>query len=297
MGKAARNRRRLSEQPKRRSAFARALREGEWLVANATDPIQYHAGLAITRLLPREGRSIIFDPEQAHALRTIDRETVKAVMGDARLPFPVTVLDFGDVPMDSHRVLVGAIGFDEMLVSRDTAERDGDYIVQIVGYFRGTDNWWSLYTGSGMQREHGGGPVAYIDPPPETSGVFVQSGPTAAACGALMVLESANVDLVPTAGPPKGHVAHGRPHYSVSIKQPTRRTMRRNAEPVERDWSHRWEVRGHFKHYGEDTPVGRSNPGRIIETSTHGRCVRIWCPPHVKGPSDKPLIPKVRKLA
>ena len=33
---------------------------------------------------------------------------------------------------------------------------------------------------------------------------------------------------------------------------------------------------------------------RILSEIAYFR--RIWCPPFVKGPADKPLVPKVRKL-
>lgn len=43
------------------------------------------------------------------------------------------------------------------------------------------------------------------------------------------------------------------------------------------DWSHRWSVTGHWRHYKD------------------GR--KIWIGSHVKGPEDKPLIPSVRVYA
>lgn len=45
-----------------------------------------------------------------------------------------------------------------------------------------------------------------------------------------------------------------------------------NPEPVAVPWSHRWEVRGHWR---------RLRSG-----------IRTWVRPHVKGPDDKPLIRK-----
>ena len=44
------------------------------------------------------------------------------------------------------------------------------------------------------------------------------------------------------------------------------------------EWTHRWPVRGHWR----NQPYG---PGRT-------QVRRIWIPPYIKGPTDKPLIVK-----
>lgn len=119
---------------------------------------------------------------------------------------------------------------------------------------------------------------------------------TRQAMRVIYMLESANVDLVETPGPPRGHVAHGVPHYEVAIRQ-SRRSARREPIGDAPEWSHRWETRGHYKHHGEGTPVFRSaerdQPEKVLDLP-RGRCVRVWCPPFVKGPEDKPLVPKRR---
>jgi hypothetical protein len=69
------------------------------------------------------------------------------------------------------------------------------------------------------------------------------------------------------------------------------------------DYSHRFETRGHFRHHFETKPDGTANqvyasclakdPKRLIEVD--GRpCFRFWVPPFVKGPVDKPFVPKLR---
>lgn len=118
------------------------------------------------------------------------------------------------------------------------------------------------------------------------------------AMRSLLLLECANIDLVDVAPAPPAHRAQGRPGYEIVIRQNPRRYISDNEVTV--DWSHRWEVRGHFKHHGPDTPVFRAterrNPSKIIDHPVRGRCVRFWCPPFVKGPENKPLIPKVRRV-
>jgi hypothetical protein len=118
-------------------------------------------------------------------------------------------------------------------------------------------------------------------------------GGTARALRALFLLESVNVRLVEgkPAGP--GHRGNGVPSFEVVIREPTRSEHDPSAQTV--DWSHRWEVRGHFKHFRKG-PVYKANPDRRIEVDGDSY-VRVWCPPYIKGPPDKPLVPKVHVYA
>lgn len=112
---------------------------------------------------------------------------------------------------------------------------------------------------------------------------------------AIAMLESANVDLVKLMDYPSFHVLSGLPLYEVAIRQNTKRyKYPDDHESQARDWSHRWEVRGHFKHFTKG-PVYRANPDRRV-THKGVECVRVWCPPYVKGPTDRPFIPKLRRV-
>ena len=62
------------------------------------------------------------------------------------------------------------------------------------------------------------------------------------------------------------------------------------------DFSYRFEVRGHYKHFSEGTRIAQANVDRMINIPGKGNVVRIWCPPFVKGPSDKPLVIKNRSV-
>jgi hypothetical protein len=114
------------------------------------------------------------------------------------------------------------------------------------------------------------------------------------ALAALDLLKSVNVDLEEAPAAPKGHRAAGVPSFEVVIRQ--NRSMRRAATsgeaPVE--WSHRWEVRGHYKHFSKG-PIFDANPLKRVEHNGV-ECVRVWCPPFVKGPEDKPFVPKARRV-
>jgi hypothetical protein len=115
------------------------------------------------------------------------------------------------------------------------------------------------------------------------------AGGVTKALRALFLLESVNVALREgkPAGP--GHRGNGVPSYEVFIRQPTRSEHDPSAQTV--DWSHRWEVRGHFKHFRKG-PIYEKNADNRVEVGGDSY-VRVWCPPHVKGPPGKPLVPKV----
>lgn len=125
------------------------------------------------------------------------------------------------------------------------------------------------------------------------------------AAAVLLWLESVNVEIVETPMKPKRRkrqIEKGRQiALTVSIKQSKRRSD--SAAGGHRDYSHRFEVRGHYKHHFEEKPNGDLNkvferyankhPDKVLNIQGQ-RCVRFWTPPYVKGPGDKPLVPKVR---
>jgi hypothetical protein len=90
---------------------------------------------------------------------------------------------------------------------------------------------------------------------------------------------------------------------TVRVKQNKRRVS--NPSGGERDYSHRFEVSGHYKHHFEEKPNGEpnkifekyanKNPDKVLNIQGQ-RCVRFWTPPFVKGPEDKPLVPKIRVM-
>jgi hypothetical protein len=113
------------------------------------------------------------------------------------------------------------------------------------------------------------------------------------ALASLELLKSVNVELETRPSAPKAHRAHGVPMSEVVIRQ--RHMNHRSVVSHAVEWSHRWEVRGHYKHFTKG-PIFDANPDRHIEVDGV-ECVRLWCPPFVKGPEDKPLVPKVRRVS
>lgn len=63
------------------------------------------------------------------------------------------------------------------------------------------------------------------------------------------------------------------------------------------EFSHRFEVRGHYKFFPESTRLAQAAPEKLSWVpEREGYFRRVWCPPFVKGPIDKPLVPKTRVL-
>jgi len=114
----------------------------------------------------------------------------------------------------------------------------------------------------------------------------------------------------------------------VRVSRPSRRVQRGASDGMsEREWTHQWDVIGHPMHFAKVGPMTRcivcggktsdevpcvrcNNTGldpekvspctridvKTGELTCPNGCRRIWCPPHTKGPEDKPYIPKSRKL-
>lgn len=125
--------------------------------------------------------------------------------------------------------------------------------------------------------------------------------PAVAAVSALRLLDAVNVSLIdmPLARAARRRAERegAKPALMVDIAS-GRSTGHGGSDTLAHiDWQHRWTVRGHWKHFGEGTPIARRHPSRVLDVPGHGRCVKVWCPPFVKGPADKPLIFKTRTVA
>jgi hypothetical protein len=63
------------------------------------------------------------------------------------------------------------------------------------------------------------------------------------------------------------------------------------------EYSHRFEVRGNFAHHPQGSWLfERSPPEEIRACPRCGQCRRVWRPSHVKGPADRPLAIKIRRV-
>jgi hypothetical protein len=123
------------------------------------------------------------------------------------------------------------------------------------------------------------------------------------ALAALYFLESANVFLAQPQVSRQVRRVSERTETPIAqrvyVRAPTRRSRSDESGP-RREYSHRFEVRGHYRHFGASTrlyrAVARDRPEKLLDLPSRGSCVRIWCPPFVKGPVDKPLVVKSRTL-
>ena len=122
------------------------------------------------------------------------------------------------------------------------------------------------------------------------------------ALAVLQWLESANVEIVDQ--PIMRQVRRNAERKGANIAKVVRVKLPkswRDGQPPQRagsiEFSHRFEVRGHYKFYRESTRLAQAQPEKLSWVPERdGYFRRIWCPPFVKGPADKPLVPKVRKL-
>lgn len=120
----------------------------------------------------------------------------------------------------------------------------------------------------------------------------------------LYFLDSSNVELVEA--PVSRQVRRrsdreGRPIGTVvEIRTSKRKYIARDGGegdgmPVE--FSHRFEVSSHYKHFPVGTRMADSRPDLVKYCSKcDAPCRKIWTPSFVKGPEDKPFIPKTRHV-
>lgn len=128
-----------------------------------------------------------------------------------------------------------------------------------------------------------------------TSGAAVQM-----ALKALYLLDSANVEVVeaPLSRQARRQAVRKGAEIAWVIQiRPPKATKQESKEGEKRLFSHRFEVRGNFAHYKEGSWLyEHSAPEEIRPCPRCGRCRRVWREPHVKGPIDKPLAIKVRRV-
>lgn len=121
----------------------------------------------------------------------------------------------------------------------------------------------------------------------------------------LTWLESVNVEIAETPMKPQARerqISKGRKiALTVAVKQSKRYIA--SSSDNRANYTHRFEIRGHYKHHFPEKPNGEPNktferyaakhPEKVL-TIQGQPCVRFWTPPFVKGPVDKPLVPKIR---
>jgi hypothetical protein len=272
----------------------------------------------------RDATPIVFDPLSVPGL------SVDAVSG-LGLPFPVVVTDFlapGGMSLPVEK-MAGGTGWWVGLVAATVAqgeeggpvdvwptittlepERDDrDQRVRELMFGRVRFGGPLPSPPDELMAVEGDGWVAWIVTTSTTGTTTDNRGwaeewavrPALAAISALRVLEAVNVDLtdVVLSRPERRRAMRedARPALTVDITTGRGHGGGEVASHGTVEWSHRWMVRGHWKHFGEQTAVARRHPSRVRDVPGHGRCVRVWCPPFVKGPAERPLVLKTRVVA
>jgi hypothetical protein len=272
-----------------KSAYVAAIREVIWCEGQpgVSDYLRQVNHASKVLLTHPDLRVVRFPASQGEVFLTYGHDLMDAG-SQSRPPFDHTFYDLGFMNVGLHEMVGASVYWDDLHAGWAA-----------VFYLRekGTDDWSSHFLSSdsvqtGKGKVESIGP-AYGRPPAETA----SAAAARVVAGVLVFLESANVDLVDAVPLPKGHQAFGIPHHEVLVRQQKRRLVYPDGhQPAESSWSHRWEVRGHFKHFRRGA-VYEKNVERRVHTADGDEFVRIWCPPFVKGPEDKPLVPKLRRVA
>jgi len=103
------------------------------------------------------------------------------------------------------------------------------------------------------------------------------------AVGFCLYVNSINVEVIEIKGEQKKkrakqHKDPPSPYYWCKLETKEIRQSKPDNEGP--GYSHRFEVRGHFKHFKKGKMAGRS----------------LWCPPFIKGPECAPFRPKTYNL-
>jgi hypothetical protein len=130
-------------------------------------------------------------------------------------------------------------------------------------------------------------------------GLMIGDGATV-SCRVLAFLESANLELREARLSKKRLRAARRNQSQIALTvyiRSSSRSERAEAPGTRREFSHRFEVRGHYKLFAATSKMGLKRPELLSWVpERQGFFRRVWCPPFIVGPPDKPLIPKRRVL-
>jgi hypothetical protein len=280
--------------------------------------------------LMSEANVIVVEPEQSDALPSASfggdtlgdsLDVLAERMRSMRLPFPTTFLDADGARLkgkieggDENVRFSGALLIDGEILSRRSYP-SGEDVVGVVGFC-----FYRL--GESGRMSCSPTMVSFASPEinrniPFCSDIFelgeshlrlIQAslGPLDVAVTLVDFLQSVNVDLVKDgldgARAKRAERKGQRVPLTVKVRQAKRSAAYSGANSMA-NYSHRFEVAGHYTHNFETKADGTPNktfercankhPEKVM-TIEEMPCVRWWTPPHVKGPSDKPLVPKVR---
>lgn len=260
-----------------------------------------------------EARVIAVDREQVQALPRFftysqdalelrDTSNLAALLSEVRAPFPATFLDLDNASLAPSEPNAGTVAAalvvpgERVSFSREIPGvaigpflSTADGVPQLVCWvFSDGGDLVTAWVDSDVRDQLEGARDEYGWRHCSSLGVDV-------AAAVLTWLESVNVDLVEAHVSPrqrKRELSKGRKiALTVQVRPPKSKPVGRNGKA---NYSHRFEVRGHYMHFPEGTKIGDADPEKLSFVPGRGFVRKVWCPPHVKGPADRPLVPKVR---
>ena len=248
----------------------------------------------------------------------LDYRTLAARWGQVRNPFPITFLDLSEaeVPMFLNETLATAA----LVIDADRLDGFGLEPSQptsfplILPFLHFPEGRAGEPIGVGVTPAPDGKSIVGLDL--DDWGAHGEARFKKALEDAIALSERAitcltwlmsfNVELVEAPLSPRQRdreLAKGRDiALTVQVRQ-SRRSVAAATGEGRANYSHRFETRGHYRHHFELKSDGTPNktyasclgkdPSRLIEIDDRP-CFRFWVPPFVKGPADKPFVPKVR---
>jgi hypothetical protein len=151
---------------------------------------------------------------------------------------------------------------------------------------------WVLFPGTRdeVERDFPGGATAVL----ESARTMLYIGSRVLA--ALSILDAEVVEIVEAPLERREQRRQEKRGWRISlivrIRAPKKYRNGNAPTGEEAHYSHRFWVVGHTKHFGVATQMAMARPDLVRPCLRCGACRRIWTPPFVKGPPDKPLILK-----
>lgn len=243
-----------------------------------------------------ESHVVVFSWEQAKVIPRHEDDGIRDFMRDARLPFSPMFIGLRDWPASEEIPVIGAV----------VDEVDGG--LAISPFVEAPHKRYAVLTGTALAtpEQEGIRPAVRYSDDVSVEGVMDLAGGAARSiCDYLYFLEAANIEIVPLTLIKREQKRAEKRGWPIPLTVQVRR--RRGVSPAapsgeHPDWTHQWEVMGHYKHVTKGPHVQDlsklkpcSRRDQFGLTCPNG-CRREWVPPHIKGPEHKPFVPKMREV-
>lgn len=277
------------------------------MVQQLSLPDQFGIGAAEALRLLEPARVIVIPSEQVLALpRPRDKLETVEILAHEPLPFDPLYIDHGLI----HPSALFGEEADIELWNRDgPAPEYGGLILTeryapeggegsgVLGFYCAEESL--VYTNGIVCRARRDGEnqlrLGHAGPVEDTADIRMADEFTDIATRVLRFLNCINVELIDAPLPRQERRAAERKNSPIAQVVHIRQNQKHKDPETQGkvDWSHRWEVRGHYKHFPLGTKMADADLGKVSwEPKRQEYVRRIWCPPFVKGPPNRPLIPE-----